>query len=94
MNDIFNIKAIGQIGQIAKHSKFDGLVYTPCYVMLTTLIEAGDTMYKVHTEFAESEWIPTGMLMTAIDDVRQQSLPLLIKHNEHHSGLMIIDAEQ
>ena len=93
MNDVFNIKAIGQIGQIAKHSKFDGLVYQPCYVMLTTIMEAGDTMYKVHTEFAQSEWISSGMLMDTIEEVKQCSLPLLIKHNEHHSGFMIIDAE-
>ena len=85
---------IGIIGQYIVTSQSKGTTYKPLELKVTTLHEDNELLYKVHTEFDKSEWVEPHHLMQMIDSVRGRSIELMLQHNEHQSGEVIINAQE
>jgi len=85
---------IGIIGQYIVTSQSKGTTYKPVELRVSALHEDNELLYKVHTEFDKSEWIEPHLLLKTIDAVRNRSIALMIHHNEHQSGEVIINAQE
>jgi len=85
---------IGIIGQYIVFSQSNGHIYNPVELKVTTLHEDNELLYKVHTEFDKSDWVEPHLLLKTIDAVRNRSIALMMHHNEHQSGEIIINAQE
>ena len=78
-------KVIGCVGQYVAHSK-NGIVYKPCDLKLSILQNGDEWQIKVHTMFYEGRWTGWINLENQIKRVREYSIELMTKHNEHQTG--------